>query len=222
MYIDQGSRAQILDNEFVATADLSINGRAVPLIEGNTMRDGSQIMADDPGDETVIRANEIIDAAAIAININAATRMLIEDNVVTGSGQDAIQLGLFSANGVEPIIRGNTISGSGGSAINAVMGGAPTIEGNTFSDNAIGLLLGGFNQAQVLSNEISGDGSGITVARGSDPSITGNTIDVTGIGITLGDGARSTLSGNDVCGGDASISVHENAEPVMDDSNTTC
>ena len=180
-----------------------------------------RIMADDPGDEAIIRANEIIDAGTIAININAPTRMLIEDNLVEGAGQDGIQLGLFSAIGIEPVIRGNTISGSAGSAVNGVMGGAPTIEGNTFVDNATGLLLG-LGQARVSANEFSGDGSGIALARGSDPTVTGNTIDVSGVGLIIGDGARGTLTDNDVCGAEMAISSHENAETSVDDSNDIC
>ncbi len=221
LYVIEGSAARIVGNEFVASADLNIHGRSAPLIEGNSLRDGSRIMADDPGDGTTIRANEISDAVPIAINVNAATHMLIEDNVITGSGQDAIQLGLFSAIGIEPIIRGNTISGSGGSGINGVMGGAPTIEDNTFSGNATGLLLG-LGQAQVLENEFTGDGTGITLARGSDPTLTGNTIDVSGVGIVLGDGAKGTLTDNEVCGAETAISTHENAETSVDGSNVVC
>ena len=221
LLIDAGSAAQILGNEFVATADLVIDDGAVPLIEGNVLREGSQITANDAGDETVIRANEITGAAAVGISLNSATKLLIEDNVVTASVHDGIQLSPFGSDGVEPVIRGNTITASGGSAVNGISGGAPTIEGNTLVDNEFGLLLG-LGQAVIRGNDILGQGSGITVTRGSDPTISENTIDVAGTGVTLADGARGNLSDNDVCGGATSISVHENAVSVIDDTNVTC
>jgi parallel beta-helix repeat protein len=221
MMIDASSTARVVGNDFVAGAAIEITGRAEPVIEGNVLSGGSRIIANDPGDAAVIRSNRISDPAASAISVNAPSRLLIEDNEISGAAEDGIRLGLFSGNGLDPTIRHNSIERSGGSGVNAVLGGAPTIEDNTFTDNALGLIVG-LGQAQVRSNELSGDGSGITVARGSDPVIRDNTIDVSGIGVTLSDGARGTLSENDVCGAERAIFVHENAASNVDASNQTC
>lgn len=221
MVIDGGSTARLVGNEFVASAAIEVAGRAEPVIEDNVFSGGSSIVANDPGDATVIRSNRISEPIATAIVVNAPSTLLIEDNEISGAGEDGIRLGLFSGLGLDPTIRHNSIVGSGGSGVNAVLGGAPTIADNTFTDNSLGLILG-LGQAQVVSNVVSGDGSGITVARGSDPTIIGNAIDVAVVGITLADGARGTLSENVVCGAEQAMALHENAVSSLDDSNQVC
>jgi len=221
LIIDDGSNARIVGNEFIGGSDLTIQGVSNPLIEKNVMR-GWAISADDPGDDTVIRGNDISGSVASAISVMAASTPLIEGNVLTDAGTDGIAVGFGGTGlGFDAIIRGNTIRGSGGAAITASPFAAPTIEGNTLVDNRFGVLTTGGN-AVVDGNDIQGEGEGIILAGGGAPSITENTIDVTGRGISITRGSEATLSGNTVCGGDTSIFVDDESEPVIDDTNEIC
>jgi len=219
--LEDGSNARIVGNEFIGGSDLTIQGVSNPLIEDNVMR-GWAISADDPGDDTVIRGNDISGSVASAISVLAASTPLIEGNVLSDAGTDGIAVGFGGTGlGFDAIIRGNTITGSGGAAITASPFAAPTIESNTLVDNRFGVLTTGGN-AVVDGNDIQGEGEGIILAGGGAPSITENTIDVTGRGISITRGSEATLTGNIVCGGDTSIFVDDDSEPVIDDTNEIC
>lgn len=220
LHIGSGSAAQVINNEFIGDGDLTIQDGSNPLIEGNIMR-GWAVSASWPGDDAIIRGNDISGSLGSGIGVNTASTLLIEDNVLTDVGGDAIALGLFGAEDFDAVIRGNTITGSPGSGISAGSGASPTIENNTLIDNRFGVLLQ-HGDASVTGNDIRGDGTGIVVAGGGTPSITDNTIDVTGRGISLSRGSSAALSGNTVCGEEASIFVDDDAEPTIDDTNQTC
>jgi len=218
--IGEDSAAQIIDNEFMGDSDLTIQDGANPLVEGNTL-DGWGINAAWPGDDAILRGNEINGSRASGISIHHASTLLIEDNVIRDVTRDGITADFNGARGFDAVVRGNTISGNAGSGIAMGSGANPTIEGNTLADNNFGIFLQ-VGDAIVRDNDVNGGAIGIVVAGGGAQQITGNTIETTGRGISITNGSAATLSGNTVCGEEESIFVDDRSEPTIDDTNETC
>lgn len=214
------SRAQIVGNEFDGASMIDVDEDSSPLVEGNVLRGGTGIWLSKPGNDAVVRGNDIAGAAVAGINLMTVSTPLIEDNVIADAGTDGILLGYQDARGIDPIVRGNTITGSGGSAIAVGSQAKPTIESNTLIDNRFAVLLG-LGDSTVSGNDIQGEGSGIMITAGGQPQIADNVIDVSGRGISITRGSQANLSGNEVCGAEESIFV-DGAEPTIDDTNIVC
>jgi parallel beta-helix repeat protein len=123
----EGTQARIIGNTFVHSGEIGVHGGASPTIEGNEMSGGSHIFLEEPGDDTVVRGNDIHDVDIAGIAIYSAGRPLIEGNTITAAGGAGIEVGLQLAPGIEPTIRANTISDSA-IGIEVASGALPTIE----------------------------------------------------------------------------------------------
>ena len=160
-----GTQARVVGNTFIGSGEIRVHGGASPLIEGNDLSGASHILLEEPGDDTVVRANDFHDLEKAAIVVWSTGRPLIEDNAIEDVGGAAIVVGLQLAPGIEPTIRGNSVARSS-TAIEVASGTLPTIEGNSLEGNTSGIVIVG-SDAVVAGNELAGNGSGVFVMRGS-------------------------------------------------------
>ena len=245
--IIDGSTATVRGNTFIDGGSLNAGGGAAPRIEGNELTGGPYIPLSDVGEGTIVRRNTVSAAHREGIGIYRRTTALIEGNMITGAGSNGITVG-FVESGVDPVIRGNTVSGSQ-TGISVALHAAPTIEGNTIVDNRTGIAAGDAPGTAIIDNQLTDNQVGITI-EGSAGSVTGNTVRGGSVGILISGlldpnaesprlidnliegasdrglviGARSSpkLSGNRVCDNSTNLVVHDDATPDIDDTNEIC
>lgn len=197
--VDAGSTARIRGNRFEGGADLVVTGNADPVIEDNELIDGPHFYLEDPGDAAILRNNAIRGTFDRAIGVFAPTTMLIEGNRIADAGGDGITIGWELSAGVDPLVRRNTISGSG-TAIKVANQAKPRIEGNDLRDNLTGILLIN-SAATIVGNTIHGtQGLGISVPTGGAPVIEANVLEHNGHALSLNAAPDAVMAGNRFCG----------------------
>jgi parallel beta-helix repeat protein len=215
-----GTDARLIDSVFTGSGEIDVVGGGSPSIEGNDLSGGAHVFLEAPGDDTVVRGNEIHDMEAAGVVLFSTGRPLIEGNVIRAVDGAGIEVGLQLAPGIEPIIRGNTISGSG-TAIQIASGALPTIEANVIRDNASGITLAG-SDPDIARNDLSGNGSGVFIMRGA-PTLEANTITGGKVGLGLGsDAATPVLVGNTICGNETNINATVGAPMPATEGNEIC
>jgi nitrous oxidase accessory protein NosD len=218
LLITFGSTATVRNNLFAGGGEFQVNVNAEPLIEGNELRDGPHLYLADSGDEAVVRNNTISGTFDRAIGIFSPTTMLIEDNEIIAAGGDGITIGWSYSAGVDPVIRGNSITGSG-LAINVQNQASPRLEANVLVDNVNGISATN-TKAIVVDNAIRGGGYGIALFSGGTPTIAGNDIQRTQTGLMM-QGPLLPFTGNRFCENGQDLLVSGQAEPLPE-GNLTC
>lgn len=209
-----GTTATIRDSVFEGGNGTISYDASEPLVTGNVLTDGANI-GGYYGDGAVIRGNEISGAGQDAIGITQPTTALIEDNVIADTPVGiAVGTGGSSYEGVDPILRANSISGAQ-TGISVGSGSAPIIEGNALVANDIGISAVSAGAAVVADNDLTDNGTGITIGR-SDARVEANTVHGGTIGVSITRGATATLSGNTVEGAsDSGIVIGRGARPTL-------
>lgn len=237
--VSGGSSATIRDSAFQGGNGIISYDASEPLITGNVLTEGANI-GGHYGDATVIRGNEIIGGLSDGIGITQPTTALVEGNTIADTPVGiAVGTGGSSYEGVDPLVRGNSIKGAS-TGITVGSGAAPTIEENALATNDTGIQLSSTRNTSVASNDLADNAVGILVA-GSDARVDGNTVrggltgvvvssdattDLTGntiegaaeAGIIIRRGASPTLTQNRVCDNGTNLVVEDGAEPIMEDN----
>jgi parallel beta-helix repeat protein len=218
LLITFASTATVRNNLFAGGGEFQVNVNAEPLIEGNELRDGPHLYLADAGDEAVVRNNTISGTFDRAIGIFSPTTMLIEDNEIIAAGGDGITIGWSYSAGVDPVIRGNSITNSG-LAINVQNQASPRLEANVLVDNVNGISATN-TTAAMIDNTIRGGGYGIALFSGSTPTIEGNDIQRTQTGLMM-QPPLVPFTGNRFCENGQDLLVGGQAEPLPE-GNVTC
>jgi parallel beta-helix repeat protein len=215
-----GTAARVTGNAFVDSGEIRVHGGAEPAIEGNDASGGSHIFLEEPGDEAVVRGNQLHDLEKAAIVVWSSGRPLIEGNEISDVGGAAIVVGLQLAPGIEPTIRGNAIIGAS-TGIEVAAGSLPTIESNTITGNTSGIVVVG-SDAVITANELADNASGVFVMRGA-PRLEANSIMGGKVGLGLGsDEATPILVGNTICDNETNLSLTFGAEMPATEGNELC
>lgn len=237
--VSGASRATVRDSLFEGGFGVFVVDDSMPLITGNTLRDGAAIGAHF-GDGTVIRGNQIIGAPFTAIALYTPTKaraMVIEGNSISdspngvwmepssGDGEQLIirsnaitgcMTGVLVSNGSAPIIEKNTLTASTANGLQLSNGaGAALITDNDFVDNATAIGMSR-TDAHIEGNTIQGGAAGVVVLRGGTATIISNAIEgAANVGVRVQTGAGPTLTDNRICDNGRNLWVDEGAEPVM-------
>lgn len=218
--ITAGSKAIVRGNTLANGGGIGIFEGSDPRIEANTLTGGPNIWG-NPGLEAVIRDNVIEGTRNNAMSLNGPEPVgaLVEGNTIEVAQGVGIVVGYGFSDGVDPVIRGNTISDAGtGISVDGTEA-RPTIEGNVLRDNQTGVLISSAADAVVADNELSDNVFGIHV-MGSKPVLTGNVIHGGTSGITVA-GGSPRLDGNTVEGAERGLDLAAGATPVLS-GNTVC
>jgi parallel beta-helix repeat protein len=215
-----GTRAHVLDSTFDGSGEINVGGGASPLIEGNHASGRSHVFLGEVGAETVVRGNTITATEKGGVVAYTTGRPLIEGNTISDSHSTAITVGLQLAPGIEPIIRGNVISGNE-TGIQLAAGTMPTIEGNELVGNTSAIVINGAD-ARISGNHIQDNPSGIFIMQGA-PTLEDNVISGGKVGLGLG-GRRAvpTLTGNTICDNETNVSLVMGAEMPDTAGNEVC
>ena len=149
---------------------------------------------------------------------------IIENNEFIGRAEGWRFDPMITADGTDWAVRGNTFAEaeSGEGAINVgYMAGPGTIEGNTFTNNSIGIVSASRDLLDVADNVLTDGKIGIRLDDGS-PSLIGNTVEGmtdSGISMMISDPA---LSGNALCGNNIDLNIGPGSSPVVDADNEIC
>ena len=219
--VNGGAVATIRDSTFTEGGNLDVFEGSDTLIEHNTFSGGPGI-AGDFGSGSVIRDNQISGSFDSAIILAQPTTMLIEGNTIHAAGRNAIDVGWNGPSpGVDPIIRGNTMVDSVGTAINLAAETNATIEDNVITGNRLGISV--FRTGPVIArNEFTGNATGIMVTVGA-PTVEDNTISGGKVGLMLaGAGTSPTLSGNTICGNETNLQLATGAPAPETNGNDIC
>ena len=214
LLIQAGSTATFMDSLMIDGGGIETAGRSEPLIAGNVLRGGPSIVG-SMGDGAIIRDNTLTD---------------------TLNG-----IGLGGMRGDEPssaLIEGNTITGTGGYAINAPSHGtsAPVIRDNTISGSRNGIQISGAGGATstpdsgspngaaarplVTGNEISAEMIAISIAW-SDANVVDNTIREAWNGIVLFGSGSPEIMRNEVDVDGFGLDIGANTSPSVE-GNDVC
>lgn len=185
----------------------------------------------EDSDFEAIFANHTADTEPYVLRDNRITGtiyftgpMIIEGNEFIGRAEGWQFDPYITADGMDWVVQDNTFVGAQGpnGAINVGhMAGPGTIEGNTFTDNEVGILTASRDVLEVAANVISGGDTGIQL-NGGTPSLVGNTIEgLSESGVTMIISAP-TLSGNTMCDSDVDLFIGSGSEPVVDADNEIC
>ena len=220
--INEGSTATIRDS-LMSDMDIDIESGSSPSIISNEFTTGA-IWMQGTGVDPIIRGNVIEGSVKWGISIGGGARPTVESNTITGAAT-AIEIEdtgwAISDIGTDPVLRGNTISGSTRAGVSVGRGATATIEENELIDNSTGISLTA-SDAAIEDNAITGGQAGITIVADGSPTLTGNTVEgVTARGIAIADGSP-TLTGNVLCGNGTNLWVADDAEPTIVDSNEIC
>jgi parallel beta-helix repeat protein len=155
------------------------------------------------------------------MGIFGPSTMLIEGNQIMDAGGDGITIGESSAaDGVDPMVRGNTITSSG-TGISVRSKAKPTIEGNVLEANRNGVVLNG-SDAVVSGNQIRGHvGVGIAAPAGGAPVIQGNVLEDNAQAIAIWSADGPVISDNNLCGNGVDYRSGGDVAPLPP-GNTTC
>ena len=214
--IDRSSRATVRDSEFVRGYGVVVGGASDMLIEGNRFTGGTGIELDEPGNAAVVRDNTITGSG---IGLWGPSTVRIEGNTLSDANQVAIILGNGDGKGLDPVITGNTIRGYSQGGVQVSSGAKPTIEGNTLTDDDIGVMLNQ-SDAIVTGNTFGGQSAGVSIVGGA-PTISGNTFDSNKIGILDLQSSTAVISDNTLCGNEVDYKVGLDPAPLPE-GNTVC
>lgn len=124
--------------------------------------------------------------------------------------------------GSDWIVRDNEVVGATGTyaALDVQAGAGPgTIEGNTFTDNEIAIVVS--NDSLVRNNTIRRGRIGMRISSQA-PQLEGNIVeDMEEYGVNLAF-ADPVLTGNRLCGSTIDLYIGTSSQPVVDDSNEIC
>ncbi len=241
--VTDGSTAVIMGNDLLSSGEIVAFGGSGPTIEGNHLVDSGPIWLEDASGDTAIVDNTVEGEFVRGISVSSPGRIRIEGNRISGASDIGLRIGRNSgAAGYEPLVIGNTISGSGIGII-VTDDGSPTIEDNTLVGNRSGIALGNDATGSVASNTlqdniiglhldrssavaadnfIEGGQTGISITGGA-AELAGNTVEnVDNRGIEIGAEGQPILRGNRSCGNGEDLWISDLAEPVIDDSNEIC
>jgi hypothetical protein len=177
LFITGASSVTVRDNLFTDSGAIDVSGDAAPLIERNELLRGSAIRLYSAGEGTVIRGNTIRDNLSFALRIEGGGALLVEGNVLDGSGTEAVSIGFGAARVTRPVLRKNTITRAP-LGIRIFAGTAPILEGNRIDADGAAIHFEGPANAVFSGNTICGAES-IVSLRDPDmptPSLEGNEI----------------------------------------------
>jgi parallel beta-helix repeat protein len=238
-----GSTATIRGNDVLSSGPIVAFGGSGPLVEDNNLVDGGPIWLEDASDQAAIVNNTVEGQVIRGISVSSPGQISIERNRITGATDIGLRIGRNSgAAGYEPLVRGNTISGTG-VAIRVNDGGAPTIDDNTLTGNESAIVLGRDVTGSVTANTLKDNEIGMNLAL-SGPVVSGNAIDGGQIGISISGGAaqlndntvenagdrgiaiggeaQTVLRSNRSCGNGENLWVADTASPDIDQTNEIC
>ena len=240
MIVSRGSTAVLRDNILVGGGPIGIFDGSSPLVEGNTLTDGPNILG-GPGDGTLIRSNTIRGAKVRAIGLaeihgtsptDRVGTVTIEGNVIENAGSEGIdarsgtirivgntitggEIGINTGPTARAHIEGNTVAGAAGTAISTEAAADVRIERNDLIDNRIAVSMRG---GSVRDNSLSGNELGINLNGSAE--VAGNRIvdGGTGLGANMGTPA---ITDNEITGNDLGVLVIVGSNPVLS-GNTIC
>ncbi len=170
-----GGSARVLDSRFLGGGEIVIDLDADAVLEGNEFSDGPHLYLKDPGDDAVVRDNIFSGTFDRAMGLFGPSTMTIANNVIDVAGGDGITVGWNIADGADPLIEGNEISGAT-TGIWVVPGAAPVVSGNRIHDNGIGIKLDS-RDAVLRENTICDNGTNVELAQDAImPDTAGNTV----------------------------------------------
>lgn len=221
--INGGSAATVEDNLIAGPGGIGVWDRSNALVVGNELIGTEVAIRGEPGDEAVIRGNDIRGGREAGILLSSgATSALIEANTIRDVGASAIQIGGGETSwlGIDPIISDNTISGSG-SAITVGSGASPTVVGNVITGNTLAIVVTD-SDLSITGNELRDNASGIFIMSG-EPSIEGNSITGGTVGLGLGgERASPRLGGNTICDNATNVNLSPGAAMPDTTGNEIC
>jgi nitrous oxidase accessory protein NosD len=189
--IDGPGESNVRHSTFVG-GSISASAGATGTIEDNDFSGGG--IGVDTGSSMIVRGNTIRDARGPAVEVrDEGTSATVEDNTIMGSM----------------------------TAVAVRRGSAATVNGNTLTENGLGVSLES-GDATASDNTIGSGNAGIWVSSGA-PALAGNSVrDMKGHGIAIMAAASPVLSGNTSCDNGTNLWVSEGAAPVIDDTNEIC
>ncbi|MEH2002906.1 MAG: DUF1565 domain-containing protein [Nostoc sp.] len=159
-------------------------------IQGNPSNQGKDIIIQGGGDY-LSRS-----FAGQNVTIVGANQALLTGVTVTNSNPRGYGLWIESSN---PVVVGNTFTGSTQDGISVSGNAAPTISKNYFDRNgANGITIAGNSSPQVKENVFHQTGFGINIAQNAAPVIIGNQIQNNRTGIVVQANARPILRNNSI------------------------
>ncbi|MBN3950044.1 MAG: DUF1565 domain-containing protein [Nostoc sp. NMS7] len=159
-------------------------------IQGNPSTQGKDIILQGGGDY-LSRS-----FAGQNVTIVGANQALLTGVTVTNSNPRGYGLWIESCN---PVVAGNTFTGSTQDGISVSGNAAPTISKNYFDRNgANGITIAGNSTPQVKENVFHQTGFGINIAENAAPVIIGNQIQNNRTGIVVQANARPILRNNSI------------------------
>ncbi len=159
-------------------------------IQGNPSNQGKDIIIQGGGDY-LSRS-----FAGQNVTIVGANQALLTGVTVTNSNPRGYGLWIESSN---PVVAGNTFTGSTQDGISVSGNAAPTISKNYFDRNgANGITIAGNSKPQVKANVFHQTGFGINIAQNAAPVIIGNQIQNNRTGIVVQANARPILRNNSI------------------------
>lgn len=212
-----GATPVVRESTFVDGGGINIFEDSSPLIEKNELEGGPGIYGDF-GDDTRILENHIHGPGEQGVDMGSAAAAVIRGNTVSDKTD-----GMWIMGGV--LVEGNVVTNAGNAGISVVevevSEGAPTIRGNTLTDNYLGISWN--NDAGVVEgNTITGGEGGIRFIRGA-PEVRENTVTgAAAIGLMLSSSASPTLSGNTICDNTTNVEVIGDAPLQGDGTNEIC
>ncbi len=201
-----GTTAILRDSVLVSSGDIRVVEASSPGLEGNRISDGGGIVIEDALDSTIARDNTIERARLHGIDILAAGHPTVEHNTIRQAESSGIAIGHSRSLGVDPIVRGNTITDSS-FGISVAQLAEPTVEANLLQRNGVG-ISSAVSDATFRSNQISDGGVGMALVRHA-PRVNDNTIECNVIGLVVEIGTWPRFSGNVVCDNDSDVWLAE-------------
>lgn len=221
-----GATAIVRGNHLDEGGSIAVYDRSEPDIDTNTLEGGGSIWGAF-GDAARIRGNRIVGARSHGIEIMAPTRMRIESNTIVDAPVAGISVGVGHAIGIDPMIVGNSISGSR-SAIRVAFGAEPTIMTNDIAVGREGINIVSSSPA-IRANtfrgglpgpEIWGDVRAAVFVGGGSPTIDGNVIEGIDFAVWTGASGSPTIVDNEICLLDGDAAAEELAS--LRETNAIC
>jgi parallel beta-helix repeat protein len=221
--IMDGSAAIVEDSTVIET-DLFVDSDASPTLAGNELIGGIVFVQDD-GVSPSIDGNVFRDAHTWFIWVGGGAKPEISGNTFSGSHhygifvRDAARPDGVRFAGTDPLVRGNTISGSP-VGVFLEREASARIEGNDLRDNQTGIMVEG-SDPRISGNAIHENGLGVSIMRGA-PELSENVIEGNKAGLLVGPPAEPTLAGNRICDNDTNVRLMRGAEMPATEGNEVC